>query len=115
LTLRYDLVQQGKTKVFVNAGLSSYLLRREDYIYYFHNAGRAYEWENTSNEHCNYWLSVGDLSAGLEQSLGKGFSFQAEPFVRIPFRGMGIAGIKMNSFGFLFSFRYAPVLNRTRK
>lgn len=115
LTLRYDILQLEKTRLFIGAGFSSYLVRKQDYTYFFHNAGRAYEWNNENNEHLNYWFAIGNFSAGIEQDFGKGFSFQVEPFVRTPFRGIGVGNIKMNSFGILFSIRYSPVLGRTRK
>ena len=115
LTLRYDFFQHERTRLFVNAGLSSYLMRNEEYTFFFHNAGRAYEWQNENNERRNYWFAIGDFSAGLEQDLGKGFSFQVEPFLRMPFRGVGAGNLKMNSYGLLFSMRYAPVLGRSRK
>src|SRR5665213_982977 len=110
LTLRYDFLKQGKARFFVNAGFSSYLMRKETYTFFFHNAGRAYEWQNQNNEHRNYWFAIGSLSAGFEQDLGKGFSFQMEPFLRLPLRGIGDGNIKLNSYGLLFSIRYTPVL-----
>jgi hypothetical protein len=115
LTLRYDIYRHDKLTLFVNAGASSYLLRKQHYTYFFHNAGQAYEWQNKNNDHLNYWFAVGNISAGIEQDLGKGFSFQAEPFVRLPFRGIGVGNLKMNSYGLLFSVRYSPVLGRKRK
>jgi hypothetical protein len=115
LTLRYDFIQHERTKAFIGAGLSSYLLRKQKYTYFFHNAGRAYEWQNENGDHQNYWFGFGDISAGIEQDLGKGISFQAEPFMRMPFQGIGVGNSKMNSFGILFSLRYSPVLGRKRK
>jgi len=115
LTLRFDFLKREKARFFVNAGFSSYLMRKETYTFFFHNAGRAYEWQNQNDEHRNYWFAVGSLSAGFEQDLGKGFSFQMEPFLRLPLRGIGDGNIKLNSYGLLFSIRYTPVLGRTRK
>jgi hypothetical protein len=115
LTLRYDFLKQEKARFFVNAGFSSYLMRKETYTFFFHNAGRAYQWQNQNNQHRNYWFAVASLSAGFEQDLGKGFSFQTEPFLRLPLQGIGDGNIKLNSYGLLFSIRYTPVLGRTRK
>jgi hypothetical protein len=115
LTLRYDFVQHGRTKAFVNAGLSSYLVRKQVYTYFFHNGGRPYEWRSENRDHLSYWFAFGDLSGGIEQALGKGFSFQAEPFIRLPLRSIGTGDMKMNSFGILFSIRYAPMLGKIRK
>jgi hypothetical protein len=115
LTLRYDVYRRDKLTLFVNAGLSSYLLRKQHYTYFFHNGGLGFELQNKNNDHLNYWFAVGNISAGLEQDLGKGFSFQAEPFVRLPFHGIGVGNLKLNSYGLLFSVRYSPVLGKKRK
>jgi hypothetical protein len=58
---------------------------------------------------------VVNVSLGYESDMGKGFSFQAEPFLKLPFENMGIDNLKLNSYGFLLSFRYTPVLSRTKK
>ena len=114
LSLRYDVYQHEKLRLFVNAGFSSYLLQKQQYTYFFHNRGGAYELQNQNNNHQNYWFAIGNISAGIEQDLGKGFSFQAEPFVRLPFRGVGVGNLKLNSYGMLFSIRYSPVIGRKK-
>ncbi len=115
LTMRYDFNQNGKNRLFVNGGLSTYLLRSQEYTYYFHDGGRAYAWPNENDTHMNYWFAIGNLSAGIEHDLGRGFSFQFEPFVRVPFRDIGAGNLRLNSYGMVFSFRFTPVLGRTRK
>jgi hypothetical protein len=115
LTLRYDFFKSEKTKFFVNGGLSSYFMVKQTYIYFFHNGQRPQAWKTTNNQQVNYWFSVADFSFGAETDMGKGFSFQAEPFVRLPLKNMGVQNVKINSFGFLLSFRYSPVLSRSKK
>ncbi len=115
LTLRYDFAGGEKTKFFANAGLSSYFMVKQTYIYFFHNGMRALAWKTTNNQQQNYWLAVAALSMGMETEIGKGFSFQAEPFLRLPLKSMGVENIKINSYGFLLSFRYSPVLSRSKR
>jgi hypothetical protein len=115
LTLRYDFAKNDRTKFFVNAGVSSYFMLKQTYIYFFHSGGRPLAWKSNEEAQSNYWFGVGDLSFGLETDIGKGFSFQAEPFFRIPFQKMGVENLKMYSYGFMLSFRYAPVLSRSKK
>ncbi len=115
LTLRYDFFKSEKTKFFVNGGLSSYFMVKQTYIYFFHNGQRPQAWKTTNNQQVNYWFSVADFSFGAETDMGKGFSFQAEPFLRLPLKNMGVQNVKINSFGFLLSFRYSPVLSRSKK
>jgi hypothetical protein len=115
-TIRYDFAKNDKTLFFVNAGASSYFLLKQTNIYFTHNGGgRPVAWLSKDESQSNYWFGVGDISIGLETDLGKGFSFQAEPFFRIPFQKMGVENLKMYSYGFMLSFRYAPVLSRTKK
>ncbi len=116
LTLRYDFAKNEKTRFFVNAGASSYFLVKQTNIYYTHNGGgRLSAWLSKDDSPANYWFGVGDLSFGLETDIGKGFSFQAEPFFRVPFQKMGVENLKIFSYGIMLSFRYAPVLSRSKK
>jgi hypothetical protein len=116
LTIRYDFAKNDKTLFFVNAGASSYFLLKQTNIYYTHNGGgRPVAWLSKDESQSNYWFGVGDISVGLETDLGKGFSFQAEPFFRVPLQKMGVENLKMYSYGFMLSFRFAPVLSRTKK
>jgi hypothetical protein len=115
LTLRYDFAKNDKTKFFVNGGLSSYFILKQTYINFFNSLGRAPANKIVDQEQINYWFGVADLSFGLETEIGKGFSFQAEPFFRLPLKNMGLENLKLNSYGFMLSFRYTPVLSRKKK
>jgi hypothetical protein len=115
LTLRYDFAHNEKTKFFINGGLSSYFMVKQTYINFFHSASRPVAFKTVDDEQMNYWFDVADLSFGLETEIGKGFSFQAEPFFRLPLKEMGMQNLKMNSYGFMLSFRYTPVLSRSKK
>jgi hypothetical protein len=115
-TFRYDFAHNEKTRFFANAGLSSYFMMKQSYIYFVHTSQqRLAAWKASNNEQVNYWFSVADISLGFETEVGKGVSFQAEPFIKLPLRNMGVENLKLNSYGFLLSFRYTPVLNRSRK
>jgi hypothetical protein len=115
LTLRYDFNNTGKSKFFINAGFSSYLIQSQSYIYFYHSPSRSAAWKISDNSPSNYWFGVGDLSLGLEQDLGKGLSFQIEPFLRAPLREMGINNLKMTSYGVLLGFRFSPVLSKSKR
>jgi hypothetical protein len=115
LTLRYDFAHKVKTKFFLNAGLSSYFMMKQTYIYFFHSGQNPLAFKVTNNSQENYWFGIADISAGFEAEIGKGFSFQAEPFLKLPIKNMGMENLKLTSYGFLLSFRYSPVLNRTKK
>lgn len=115
LTLRYDFAHHNKTKFFANAGLSSYFMMKQTYIYFLHSNQNQLAYKISDNQQVNYWFGIADISVGFEAEIGKGFSFQAEPFLKLPLRNMGMEDLKLTSYGFLMTFRYAPVLSRSKK
>jgi hypothetical protein len=114
-TLRYDFAQNEKTKFFASAGLSSYFMMKQTYIYFLHSGQNSLAFKKTDNSQVNYWFGEASISLGFETEVGKGVSFQAEPFLKIPMEKMGVENLKLNSYGFLLSFRYSPVLSRKKK
>ena len=115
LTLRYDFAHHNKTKFFANAGLSSYFMMKQTYIYFLHSGQNQLAYKIADNQQVNYWFGVADISVGFEAEIGKGFSFQAEPFLKLPLQNMGMENLKLTSYGFLMTFKYAPVLSRSKK
>jgi hypothetical protein len=115
LTLRYDIGNSGKSKFFANAGFSSYFFINQSSIYFFHSGGRPSAWKKTDNSQQNYWFDIADISLGVETDMGKGFSFQAEPFLKLPLKPMGMENAKLSTYGFLLSFRYTPELTKSKK
>ena len=115
LTLRYDFAHHNKTKFFANAGLSSYFMMKQTYIYFLHSNQNQLAYKISDNQQVNYWFGIANVSAGFEAEIGKGFSFQAEPFLKLPLRDMGMENLKLTSYGFLMTFKYAPVLSRSKK
>jgi hypothetical protein len=115
LTLRYDFAHQNKTKFFANAGLSSYFMMKQTYIYFLHSNQNQLAYKISDNQQVNYWFGIADISVGFETEIGKGFSFQAEPFLKLPLQNMGKEDLRLTSYGFLMTFKYAPVLSRSKK
>jgi hypothetical protein len=109
LTLRYDFGRIGKASFFVNGGFSSYLMKKESYTYHFKDQST---FDSTYTTNKNYLFSIFSLSAGVEESLGKNFSMQAEPFVKLPLSGIGYGNIQLSSYGINFTLRYSPAMNK---
>lgn len=106
LNLRYDFSVKPGRRTFVSAGISSYLMTREDYDYYYtYNGYRGSKnWNTDSNS--NYLFSVINLSVGREWQIGKKLSLQAEPYLKMPVRGIGNGNIRLNSYGVLLGLKY---------
>jgi hypothetical protein len=117
LNVRYDVNVEGNTIFFVNGGLSSYLMQKQDYLYYCHfynGFGPAGWYKQDYNRSQNFWFSMINLSAGFETSLSKSISFQVDPYVKIPLKGVGIGNVQLSSYGVNLAFKFSPVLKRSR-
>ncbi len=116
VNVRYDLSYNDKRRWFASTGLSTYLMDKEYYdIYFTYNGNPNYPpYPYDSDTNSNYFFSIWNLSAGMERSLGKHFSIQAEPYLKIPLKGLGAGTMRMTSYGVLFTLKYKPVFNSKR-
>ena len=107
LTLRYNVLQKAKTIYYVTAGISSFIMKKEDYYYhYFRNY--IYDqssWTYTGNKNL---FAVLNFSAGIEKKLSPYVSIQAEPSVSIPLSGVGEGRVKLYSTALQLSIKYQP-------
>jgi len=109
VTVSYNFGKVKNHQWFASAGLSSYLMKKESYNYYY-KYPNGYEdsklW-SISNQNQHYF-SVLDLSAGYEYSFSKRASLLAEPYLKMPLSGIGAGKVKLNSGGILFTFTLKP-------
>jgi len=109
LRLNYNF---GKTKDhnwFVSGGFSTYLMKKENYEYYFKTpAGQIYDkdWSISNKNH--HFFSVLSVSGGYEYYLNKGFSMVAEPYINLPLTGIGAGKVRLKSGGILFTIKVKP-------
>jgi hypothetical protein len=130
LNIRYNYFSDENSIFFVNAGFSSYLMSKQNVSLYCqpnnnnignlalqYPAGQAGGWKPPAiaPENKSYLFSVLNLSAGFETYMGNNFSFQFEPYVKLPVKGVGYGKVNMTSYGINFSLKYAPVLKRGRR
>jgi hypothetical protein len=110
LSASYNFSRKNGHNLFASAGLSTYLMKRETYNFYYKytatgpTVNRSYTLRNANN----HILSVIDLSAGYQKKIGKNFSIMAEPYLKIPLTGIGFGNVKLNSGGILFTATYNP-------
>ena len=103
INVRYNFSQNEKSKWFATAGLSTYLMTREDYNYNYDwyyqgqsgNSNKNWDWRTPSN----YWFSIINLSAGYEHRLGGIGNLRIEPYLRIPLSGLGTGQLNILSAG----------------
>ncbi|AXY75243.1 porin family protein [Paraflavitalea soli] len=107
LNVRYDFSVNKKQRWFASAGASTYIMTGESYAYdYTYNGNRMQTpmWDRDSTS--NYPFSILNLSGGFERALNKRFSLQAEPYLKIPMKGLGYGKLDLTSYGIYFSVKY---------
>ena len=114
VNVRYDFSFNAKRRWFASTGLSTYLMDKEDYDVYYRWNGGTYPMPLDNDTNSTYLFSIWNLSIGMERSLGKRFSLQAEPYLKIPLKDLGLGNMRMNSYGILFTLKYKPFLQSKR-
>lgn len=109
LLVNYNFTKNKKANWFGTIGLSSYLMKVEDYTYYF-KAGTGQpttrNWVyNNENKH---YFSILTLGGGYEKTINKNFSLAFSPYFKMPLEGIGFGKVKLNSMGVLVSANYKP-------
>jgi len=109
LNLIYSFPATKKHNWFVASGLSSYLMKKETYDYYYTNAwGQTQIYTKTYKNENTHIFSVINLSGGYQYHFTDRISFLAEPYFRIPVSGVGHGKVKLNSAGILFTAGFKP-------
>jgi hypothetical protein len=102
-----NINENQKRSIELNAGLSSYLMLKEHYVYkYTAVSGRADRLVDASNEN-QHILSVLELSGTYNIKLkNKKLAFGIEPYVKIPLTGIGEGSVPLKSSGISLKLRY---------
>jgi hypothetical protein len=110
LSLSYNFGNSSKHKWFTSAGLSSYLMKKETYNYFYKvtPASPTISKEWTLLDQNKHYFSVLTLSGGYQRNISKTISVVVEPYFKLPLSGVGYGKIKLNSAGILFSVGIKP-------
>lgn len=106
LNVRYAIVALPRQSIYVQTGLSSYVMLHENYRYDYSNYGRPYSKNWIVSNQNRHFFQVLNLSAGYSKQIKPGISVGAEPFAKIPLAGIGAGKVKLASLGAFFSVDY---------
>jgi hypothetical protein len=106
VTLQYTLIQRGRSNVYIGAGVSSYIMASQRYKYSFgqSNPGAAQGW--STSESFSYPFNIGHFSLAYERQIFSKLAIGVEPYVKIPFAGMGWSDVELFSTGVFINLRY---------
>jgi hypothetical protein len=102
LAVKFNIVRNKKSDWFTTAGVSSYIMKNEDYSYVYYYATPAiYATHKRSYKNSSVDLfSVLTFSAGYTHHIGKLTDIRFEPYVKLPVSGMGFGNLPLISGGF---------------
>ncbi len=107
VNIYYSVYQNGKNRFFMGAGLSSYLMLTEEYHfeYFYQNNPNLIQDYDIRNKNQHYFGIV-NLSAGYTRIVNNRWSWQLEPYLKLPIQDIAAAKVRLNSFGALISLKY---------
>jgi hypothetical protein len=109
LVVSYNFIAGKKSNLFGSLGLSSYLMKKESYVYHYKtNAGQYRVSNRVFNNDNKHLFSIVNLGLGYERRLTPAFSFTVSPYVKLPLSGVGFGKVKLNSSGIMIGAIVKP-------
>ncbi|MBK0382018.1 hypothetical protein I5M32_03520 [Pedobacter sp. SD-b] len=108
LTLSYQLSKGKKSSFDLNAGISSYFMLKEKYVYQYTQASGYPERTININNQNQHYFKVLQLSGTYYLPLKNTMSvIGIEPYAKIPLAGVGVGAVELKSYGINLNFNYA--------
>ncbi len=111
--LSYILKTSTKTGLAINAGLSSYLMLKEKYVFYYTPESRIPDFTIQALNENRHYLGVADVSATYNFKVKKtNLNMGLEPYLKLPLSGVGEGKVKLKSGGINFNLTYDLHFNK---
>lgn len=109
VTVVYNFKRSGHHNWFVSTGLSSYIMKQEDYTYTFKTTtGQIQHYDYSYKNENSHYFSVVNLSGGYQYHFTNRLSVLAEPYIKMPVSGVGFGKVRLNSAGVLVTVSLRP-------
>jgi hypothetical protein len=106
VNLKFNWVQKKNYNLFATTGISSYLMKREEYDYVYDYYGTQYKYYKQYDNASRNWMSILNISLGYEKKIGNAGSLRIEPYMKLPLKGVGIGEMPIGSKGILVGFTH---------
>ncbi|HTF30442.1 MAG TPA: hypothetical protein VK625_16430, partial [Flavitalea sp.] len=101
VSVKYDIRNTFRSTWFVTGGLSSYIMKKEDYdmLYKSVSSGATYPHSYSYKNSSRNIFSEVRLTGGYSYRLRSNFSLRVEPYLNIPLSGVGFGRLRLMSAG----------------
>jgi len=106
LNVSYQLYSKHRNTFSVGAGLSSYLMLKEDYTYSYPYPGTVGPDGYSTQNRNQHYFGVLNLSGTYQRSLNQKFSLALQPYVKLPLTNIGYGQVKLQSMGLAVGLSY---------
>lgn len=106
INLKYNFLNFEHSRLYASTGIASYIMLNEEYDFRYDQdrEGLPQSWnERTGTGHL---MSNVGFSIGLEYDIHPRWSLRAEPYVRVPLKGVGEGNVKLYSIGSFVSLNF---------
>lgn len=104
VNIKFNWAQKSNHNLFATAGVSSYLMKKEEYDYSYDYYGTQYKYYKQYNNASRNWTSILNLSIGFEKKMGNAGSLRIEPYMKLPLKGVGVGDLPIGSKGVFVGF-----------
>jgi len=101
LVAKYNFSPSPRSTAFFTAGLSSYIMKKENYsyLYYYSVSNSSMTHQKSYANSSKNLFSVIQLSGGYSHRIGKEGNFRIEPYLKMPLTGVGFGSLPLMSTG----------------
>jgi hypothetical protein len=110
LSVSYHFGRDQKQDWFVSSGVSSYLMKKETYNYFYKQSPTSptISRERTLLGVNKHYFSMLTVSGGYERHISKAMTIAVEPYLKLPLTGVGYGKVMLKSSGVLFTVGVKP-------
>lgn len=101
LSVRYHFGQKKTHGWFVSGGVSSYIMKNEDYVYtyYYASSGQSADHPKSYSNSSKHLFAIAQFSAGYTHTVKNIGDLRIEPYTKLPLKGVGMGSIPLQSAG----------------
>lgn len=104
--IKYSFLNFDRSRFFATAGLSSYIMMDEEYLFKYEGYDTELEGGWSGKTGTRHWMSNAGFSIGYELDFHRNWSVRAEPYIKIPVKEVGWANVRLYSLGSFVSIHY---------
>ncbi|MEO6330448.1 MAG: hypothetical protein ABIO55_16050 [Ginsengibacter sp.] len=101
--VKYDLLSAANSDIFITGGMSAYMITRQKNNYQASLNGNDEQFSGMYRKNDFLLPAALNMSVGYEHTISKLLNIRAEPFLKIPLKGMGVGKLPVTSAGMQLS------------